>query len=290
MAVSHDTARRALLMRRANAAAGLSHPHLAALFEIDEDQGQLFLAIEYAPGEPLARFTAGRAINARRAVEIAAQVADAMAEAHASGVVHGDLKPENVVVTPKGRAKVLDAGLSEFTGGGAHRAAAPGVLAAGRSVPETTLLYTSPEQVLGEGVDHRTDIFSLGVILYEMLTGESPFRAPTAQALLLNVMQLTPPAPSARNPQSPRPLDGIVMRALAKGLDVRYQSMAEFAYDLRAIADALDARGAGLDEPSVVEPVGDHARRRRHVSVVLALAALAALAVIGWILSRGSTG
>ena len=163
--------------------ATLSHPSIATVFETGEDQGRLFLASEYVPGQTLRGAIGGHAINPRRAVAFAAQIADALAEAHFAGIFHGDLRPDNVIVTPKGNAKVIDIGLAAWTAGGAARARA------GRATTATALQdgviartapYMSPEQALGEAVDYRTDIFSLGVVLFEMLTGRVPFLASAA--------------------------------------------------------------------------------------------------------------
>src|SRR5262244_1606004 len=162
--------RRERFLRDARATAALSHPNIAALYEVGEDQGQLFLVFEFVPGETLDHVIAGRPLNARRAIDFATQIADALADAHAEGIVHRDIKPANIIITPKDKAKVLDFGLATWTTGGADREpaahqATARVTSAG--TPLGTAAYMSPEQALGEKVDSRTDIFSLGVVLFE---------------------------------------------------------------------------------------------------------------------------
>src|SRR5262249_55101869 len=180
--VANDPARRDRFLREARAAAALSHPNIAALYEIGEDQGELFLAFEFVPGEPLTNVIGGRPLNPRRALDLAMQIGDALAEAHAAGIVHRDIKPGNVIITPKDKAKVLDFGLATWTMGGHEREQAvredTDVATAAGTVLGTTA-YMSPEQALGEKVDERTDIFSLGIVLFEMLTGAPPFTGPT---------------------------------------------------------------------------------------------------------------
>src|SRR5438093_9957442 len=217
--VAGDPDRRERFMREARATAALSHPNIAALYEIGEDQGQIFLVFEFVPGDTLKTVIGGRPLNPRRAIDLAVQVADALADAHAEGIVHRDIKPDNVIVTPKGSAKVLDFGLATWTAGGAereHAAEAATVMPTGAGVALGTIAYMSPEQALGESLDHRTDIFSLGIVLFEMLTGVRPFTGPTATALAMNIVQEEPPAPSAVNREISTRLDAVVAKALSK--------------------------------------------------------------------------
>ncbi len=202
-AVADDPDRRERFLREARAAAALSHPNIAALYEVGEDDGQLFLVFEFVPGEPLSKLIAGRPLNPRRAIQFAAQVADALADAHAAGIVHRDIKPDNIVVTPKGNAKVLDFGLALWTAGGAAREQAATTVDTGVGSALGTLAYMSPEQARGEAVDERTDIFSFGVALYEMLTGSRPFIGATPAALVLQVVQKPVPPPSNVNRDVP---------------------------------------------------------------------------------------
>src|SRR6476646_7325332 len=193
--VAGDADRRERFLREARAKAALVRPNIAALYEIGEDQGQLFLVFEFVPGEPLSTVIAGRPLNLRRAVDFATQVADALADAHGEGIVHRDIKPANIIITPKDKAKILDFGLAAWTAGGAERERAAGDTSAGTPAAFGTVAYMSPEQALGEKGDHRTDIFSLGTVLFEMLTGKLPFTGATPSAVALQIIQAPAPAP-----------------------------------------------------------------------------------------------
>src|SRR5262245_60400188 len=190
--VAADPDRRDRFLREARASAALSHPNIAALYEIGEDQGRLFLALEYVPGESLSAVIGGRPMNPRRAINLAVQIADGLADAHAAGLVHRDIKPGNIIVTPKGNAKILDFGLATWTAGGAERDQCAGdaatMTATGVGTTLGTVAYMSPEQAVGERVDERTDIFSLGIVLFEMLTGRLPFTGSTSTAIALQIV------------------------------------------------------------------------------------------------------
>ena len=162
----------------ARAAAALNHPNIATLFDVVEQDGRCYLAYEFAAGPSLRDEMGGRAVNLRRAVEIAAQIADALAEGHSRGVIHGDLRPENIVVTPKGSVKILNFGLARWTTGG-RRAERPRPPEGLGTDPIGVAGYLSPEQALGGAIDERSDLFSLGVILHEMVTGRNPFAGDT---------------------------------------------------------------------------------------------------------------
>jgi serine/threonine protein kinase len=279
--IVQDAPRRDAFMRDARAATALSHPSIAALYEVGEDQDQLFLAYEFVPGETLRAAVGGRPMNPKLAIEYAVQLSDALADAHAAGAVHGDLKPDNIVITPKGRVKILDYGLAAWTSGGAarRRAAEEATVGAGGDVH--TIAYLSPEQALGERGDHRTDIFSLGAMLFEMLTGRPPFTS--ADALPLKIVQAPAPAPSSLNHDLPLELDPILQRALAKSLDQRYESTATLAAELRAVAAILDERAtaAEIEAESAVPPRRQGGGSGRRVVVWLLL--LAALAAGAWV-------
>jgi serine/threonine protein kinase len=281
-----DEAEKGRLLAEAKPLADLSHPFLASLFDAGIAENQGYVATEFVAGDTLTRVVAGQPLNARRAAELAAQVADALAEVHARGFVHGDVRPENVVVTPKGQAKLLELGLSKFSASGAARAAA----ASGRDEPgppHAALHYLSPEQALGEATDARTDIFSLGAVLYTMLTGKPPFDGTSATALAVAALQASPPPPSRTNPDVPHEVDAIVARAMAKSLDRRYQSAAEMAADLRAAAMLLEVRTAQDLEDAAVsmpEPSAAPWRTLGLVLVILLIVALGAWLVRGYLL------
>jgi serine/threonine protein kinase len=279
--VAHDPERRDRFMREARATTALSHPNIAALYEIGEDQDQLFLAFEYVPGDTLTTIIAGRPLNLRRALGLAIQIADALADAHAEGIVHRDIKPDNVIVTPKGNAKILDFGLAAWTTGGAGRHEAATMMATGTGTTLGTVAYLSPEQALGEPVDQRTDIFSLGIVLFEMVTGRLPFTGPTSTALAVQIVQAPAPPPSSINKNVPRELDAIVAKALAKSLDQRYESAATFAAELRSLAAILDVRSGSTEPPRA--PVVVQPSRRSYVGWIVLVLLLAALVAAAWI-------
>jgi serine/threonine protein kinase len=235
-----DRARVDALVDDALAAAALSHPNIATLFEAGNSDGVRYLAYEFVSGAPLAATLAGVPMNPRRAVELASQVADALAAMHAAGLFHGDLSPATIAVTDKGAAKLLDCGMQRWTFGGAARRAAA-INAAGLDAEAmTAVTCMAPEQALGEGLDSRADIFSLGTVLYLMLTGTNPFAAASAQDALINVISLQPSPASTVNPVVPPELDAVVARAMSKDINNRYESAAAFAAELRRSAATLD--------------------------------------------------
>ncbi len=248
-AVSADPVRAASLKKLAAALSNVSHPGLAELYECGEAERELFLASEYVPGQTLVEVTAGRGLHPRRATGIALEIVEALAALHAAGLTHGDLRPDNIVITPKGHAKLIDPALAPFTAGGAIRATAGARLGGLPASAAPVLRYLAPEQAAGERMDARGDLFALGSVLHEMLTGESPFDRPTSDQIVLAVLQAVPPAPSSRTPAVPAELDVITTRALAKSLDRRYPSAAAFAEDLRLVKSVLDAEVAGQAPP-----------------------------------------
>lgn len=284
-ALAADGAARQALLDDARAAATLSHPNISTLFDVGEIEGTggaSYLAYEFATGVTLKQEMGGRSIHPRRAVELAVQIADALADAHGHGLLHGDLRPDAIMVTPKGSAKILDFGMTRWTRGGAVRAQAasePDTLVAD-TIP--IVAYLSPEQALGGLVDARTDLFSLATILYEMLTGRNPFAAPTPATTVLNVISATPPRPSTINADVTAELDAIVMRALAKEIDKRHQSAAALSAELRSVGAMLDVRSG--DAGGDLLPLDDEGGG---VGKFVAIAAAGlVLGVAGWWLLR----
>jgi TolB-like protein len=281
--VADDPVRRGRFLQEARATAALSHPNIAALYEIGEDQDQLFLVFEYVPGETLTRVIAGRPLNPRRAVDLAVQIADALADAHAEGIVHRDITSDNIIVTPKGNAKILDFGLATWTASGAERDVAARAATMMHTAPGPTLgtvAYLSPEQALGERVDHRTDIFSLGIVIFEMLTGKLPFTGTTSTALALQIVQAAAPVPSTINRSLPIELDVIVSKAMAKSLEQRYESAATLAAELRSVGAILDVRSDIQEAAAVFTQV--QPARRSIGGWMVPLLLLAALGGAAW--------
>jgi serine/threonine protein kinase len=231
---------RAAFLGDADTAAHLSHPNITTLFDVGEYPGGCYLAYEFAAGVNLRGESAGRPVNPRRAVELAVHIADALAEGHAHGLVHADIRPETIFVTHKGSGKLLEFGMARWTTGGRIReraAASPGLLG-NDALPVVS--YMSPEQTRGGEVDQRTDIYSLGVVLHELLTGANPFAGATAEATIENVRNVIPPRPIVEGGSDE--LATIVLAALAKDPAARPQSAASFAASLRAIGTNLDVR------------------------------------------------
>ena len=282
-----DGDRRERFLKDARSGLALSHPNITALYEIGEDRDVRFLVFEFVPGEPLSTIIGGRSLNPRRALDLTIQLADAPAQAHAGGVGHFDLKPDNVLVTPKGHAKILDFGLSEWTAGGKARAGASRLAAVAAEdadqVLARTIPYLSPEQALGEPADSRSDIFSLGSVLFEMLTGKLPFPAATHSAQVLQILLSPAPAPATVSPALPVELDAIVARMLAKNPDGRYASASTVAEELRSVTSILDVRD-GVSEPLVVTKRS----RLERVGWVIAALILVVLVGIVWLAVRSA--
>jgi serine/threonine-protein kinase len=255
-----DDTRRVALFDEARLAASLSHPNIAALFEAAQADGVSYFAYEFAVGAALREEMAGRPMNPARAVELSIQMADALADGHANGVLHGDLRPDTVGVTAKGSAKLLDFGMWRWTRGGNVRRAAASSPDSLPADDVSIVSYMAPEQALGGETDGRADLFSLGTLLYEMLTGRNPFAGATVTESVMNVIRRTPQPPSSINPDVPADLDAIVMRALAKDLDARFQSAASMSADLRKVAVALDVR-AEKHADDYLLPVDDDAHK-----------------------------
>jgi Tol biopolymer transport system component/serine/threonine protein kinase len=243
-----DTAADPERMRRfeqeARAAAALNHPNIAHIYEAGEVSGLRYLAMEYVEGRTIAERIRDGPLELTAVVDLAVQAADAVAEAHRNGITHRDLKPSNLMVTPRGQLKVLDFGLAKIAGPLREKAAAAGPNAPTRTVtmPITesgtvvgTVQYMSPEQALGREVDHRSDIFSLGAVLYEMATGRAAFPGNTAAAVFDGILNHTPAPMRDTNPEVPPELEQIVFKALEKDPELRYQTAADLRADLRRL-------------------------------------------------------
>ena len=250
-----DAATRQAFFEDARAVMALSHPNIATLFDVGEYEGDCYLAYEFASGITLRQECEGRSVNPRRVVELTVQMADALADAHGLGILHGDLRPDTIIVTHKGSAKVLEFGMARWTSGGRIRAMASQAPQSLGPEAVSVVSYMSPEQVVGGPVDGRTDVFSLGVIAYEMLTGRNPFAAANAADTVVNVMAAKI-APTLAVSTSLADLDALIMRSLAKDIDQRPQSAASFSAELRGIGAILDVR-AGDANPSELLPLDD---------------------------------
>ncbi len=229
-AVSADEGRRRMFLREARAASALNDAHIIAIYDIFEHQGTDVLVMELVEGRTVREAAAGVPVAIPQAIDWTRQIAEALGVAHGAGIVHRDLKPSNVMVTDRGAIKVLDFGLAKVTVTSDDATLAPET--EGGDVLGT-LEYMSPEQARGKPVDHRTDIYALGTILYELLTGRRPFVAANRLALLQEIAHGTPPSVRSQRPEVSDVLDDVVSHALARDPQMRFQSMWELAAALK---------------------------------------------------------
>jgi serine/threonine-protein kinase len=248
LAASESARRR--FEREATLCSAIDNPHIQAVYDIEEADGLYYIVLQYVEGPTLKQFRGGRPLETLSALSIAIQLADALAVAHAAGIVHRDLKPANIIVGPGGQARILDFGLAkmlvpeaaELRGATPPRTDDP-LTEVG--VPYGSMGYGSPEQAAGQSADHRTDVFSLGVVLYEMVTGVAPFRGRHAVEVLNAVINATPRPITETNPRALPALQPLLDRAMAKAPRDRYQTMAAFRDDLKALMRRL-ARETGV--------------------------------------------
>jgi len=224
--VAADEDRMRRFLREAKAASALNHPNVAHIYEIGEAEGMSFIVMEYVEGQTLAAKIHGRPLEPPQLVEIGMQAADALEEAHSKGITHRDIKPANIMVTPRGQVKVLDFGLAKIARP-TDQAVESDISTMTQTAPGVvmgTVPYMSPEQALGRGVDHRSDLFSLGVVLYEMGTGRLPFSGTSTSETVDRILHAQPEAMARFSSKVPADLERIVRKCLEKERERRYQT------------------------------------------------------------------
>jgi two-component system, LytTR family, response regulator len=249
--VAADPERLHRFVQEAKLASALTHPNVAYVHEIGEDSGVRFLAMEYVEGEPLSARLARGPLAFSELLSVGIQVADALDDAHSKGIVHRDIKPSNLMLTSRGHVKVLDFGLAKLeaprSAEGIQREETRLMTSAG--VVMGTVAYMSPEQALGRDVDHRTDLFSLGVVLYEMATARLPFAGATPSETMARILGSQPEAIARFNYDVPEALDRIVRKCLEKDRERRYQSARELLVDLKNLERDSAGVGAAIAKP-----------------------------------------